>query len=205
VQGDISARTTAAMQHQCSVLAREVRQLKVLYDEHAGLQDRFLTTGCLVPALAAELGVIGLAGRASAQKWDLRIDAPCAPYDALDVQIALRSEGDVAARVAVRFAEIFESLRLIEQILTRLPSGSFHAPLPPIHNEAVVWGRIEGWRGEVFIALQIQADGRLRFCHCVDPSWANWPALEHAIMGNIVPDFPLINKSFNLSYSGCDL
>ncbi|MHB8354992.1 MAG: Ni,Fe-hydrogenase III large subunit, partial [Burkholderiales bacterium] len=81
----------------------------------------------------------------------------------------------------------------------------------PLHLPAQTrWGagRVEGWRGEIFVALELKdADGEahLRHCHCHDPSWQNWPVLEHAIMGNIVPDFPLINKSFNLSYSGHDL
>jgi Ni,Fe-hydrogenase III large subunit len=66
-------------------------------------------------------------------------------------------------------------------------------------------GWIEGWRGEVFVALELSADAGIRRCHCHDPSWQNWPVLEHAVIGNIVPDFPLINKSFNLSYSGHDL
>ena len=66
-------------------------------------------------------------------------------------------------------------------------------------------GWIEGWRGEVLVALELGAEGAIRRCHCHDPSWQNWPVLEHAVIGNIVPDFPLINKSFNLSYSGHDL
>jgi Ni,Fe-hydrogenase III large subunit len=66
-------------------------------------------------------------------------------------------------------------------------------------------GLIEGWRGPVFIALEVDPDGMIHRCHPHDPSWQNWPVLEHAIIGNIVPDFPLINKSFNLSYSGHDL
>ena len=70
-------------------------------------------------------------------------------------------------------------------------------------DTAIGW--IEGWRGEVFVALELGDDGGIRRCHCHDPSWQNWPVLEHAVIGNIVPDFPLINKSFNLSYSGQDL
>jgi Ni,Fe-hydrogenase III large subunit len=74
---------------------------------------------------------------------------------------------------------------------------------PPAGATAV--GAIEGWRGPVIVALTAGEDGGIRRCHPHDPSWQNWPALEHAIIGNIVPDFPLINKSFNLSYSGHDL
>ena len=74
--------------------------------------------------------------------------------------------------------------------------------VPPADVSAI--GLIEGWRGPVFVALETAPEGRIRRCHVHDPSWQNWPVLEHAIIGNIVPDFPLINKSFNLSYSGHD-
>ncbi|HXF44619.1 MAG TPA: Ni,Fe-hydrogenase III large subunit, partial [Burkholderiaceae bacterium] len=77
--------------------------------------------------------------------------------------------------------------------------------LPRADGEGFGFGWIEGWRGDVLVALECEADGRVRRCHCHDPSWQNWPLLEHAVIGNIVPDFPLINKSFNLSYSGQDL
>ena len=66
-------------------------------------------------------------------------------------------------------------------------------------------GWVEGWRGDIFVALETAAGDAIARCHCHDPSWQNWPALEHAIIGNIVPDFPLINKSFNLNYAGHDL
>jgi Ni,Fe-hydrogenase III large subunit len=96
-------------------------------------------------------------------------------------------------------------LRLIRAICDGLPAGPAHtAPAAPL-DAAVGLGRVEGWRGEVLVALELRAGGAIGRCHCHDPSWQNWPALEHAVIGNIVPDFPLINKSFNLSYSGQDL
>ena len=113
--------------------------------------------------------------------------------------------GDVASRIVVRFEEIFESLRLQRRILSSLPSGEAKIELPEPVEGAFGVGWVEGWRGEVFVALEAGARGRVRRCHPHDPSWQNWPALEHAVLGNIVPDFPLINKSFNLSYSGADL
>jgi Ni,Fe-hydrogenase III large subunit len=127
------------------------------------------------------------------------------PYDALNVRIATQDRGDVAARVAVRFDELAESLRLISDVVQRLPSGETQRPLPPVAGDARGIGWIEGWRGDVLVAVEADAANRLRRCHCHDPSWQNWPLLEHAVIGNIVPDFPLINKSFNLSYSGQDL
>jgi Ni,Fe-hydrogenase III large subunit len=120
------------------------------------------------------------------------------------VRIATQPNGDVAARVNVRFDEIFESLRLIRAICAGLPGGASRSACAVPQTAACGAGAVEGWRGEVFVALEL-AGGRIRRCHAHDPSWQNWPVLEHAVIGNIVPDFPLINKSFNLSYSGHDL
>jgi Ni,Fe-hydrogenase III large subunit len=195
----------ARMHEQCDSTEREVRLLQGIYDEHAGLQDRLRTTGRVTPALARQLGLAGLAGRASGQAADLRCDHPWSPYDQLKPVIALSQEGDVAARAAVRFVEVFESLRLLRALGGGLPTGTIRADLAPPAAAAFGAGWVEGWRGEVLVALELGADGRIRRCHCHDPSWQNWPVLEHAVIGNIVPDFPLINKSFNLSYSGHDL
>jgi Ni,Fe-hydrogenase III large subunit/Ni,Fe-hydrogenase III component G len=204
VATDLGAAACTRLRTQIEVMAGEVDALKRIYDDHAGLQDRLVTTGRVTPALAATLGLTGLAGRASGQASDLRADFPWAPYDGLAVVACTHTNGDVAARVAMRFAEIFESLRLIEALLARLPKGDIHAPVAA-RPDASGAGWVEGWRGEVFVALETDGAGRIARCHCHDPSWQNWPVLEHAVIGNIVPDFPLINKSFNLSYSGQDL
>ena len=119
--------------------------------------------------------------------------------------MATQRNGDVAARVTVRFDETLESLRLIRKICANLPAGATRAELAAPAVATLGAGWVEGWRGEVLVALETGADGRTVRCHCHDPSWQNWPVLEHAVIGNIVPDFPLINKSFNLSYSGHDL
>ena len=205
VARDVTPEGTALMQREMDALEKTVTLLKSVYDEHAGLQDRFINCGRVAPELAARLGLIGVAGRASAQSWDLRVEYPCLPYTELDVRMATHRNGDVAARVTVRFEEIFESLRLCRLILGMLPAGDIAAEVPAATAGAFGVGWVEGWRGEVFIALEAGSDNRIRRCHPHDPSWQNWPVLEHAVIGNIVPDFPLINKSFNLSYSGHDL
>ncbi|MCC7460867.1 MAG: Ni,Fe-hydrogenase III large subunit [Gammaproteobacteria bacterium] len=209
VPGGVSADPGAAgirSLDQCiAALDPQVRRLRAVYDDHAGVRDRFAGTGCVPPALARQLGLTGLAGRASGVAHDLRIDLPCAPYTALGVQRALSEEGDVAARVAVRFDEVVESCRLVRAILAGLPAGAYAvAPARPASGARGV-GLVEGWRGPVLVALEAGPEGTIRRCHPHDPSWQNWPVLEHAIIGNIVADFPLINKSFNLSYSGHDL
>ena len=208
VAGDIDRAHIDRLCRQCDAIESEVHTLRAIYDEHAGLQDRFLTTGRVTPVLAAQLGLTGLAGRASGQSLDLRCDRPSPPYDLLQVKMATQSNGDVAARVAVRFSEVFESLRLMRLMLADLPAGQCHQQVGLPDHPSLGAGWVEGWRGEIFVALELDgAAGQHRIlrCHFHDPSWQNWPVLEHAIIGNIVPDFPLINKSFNLSYSGHDL
>jgi Ni,Fe-hydrogenase III large subunit/Ni,Fe-hydrogenase III component G len=205
VARDLAPVHAAAMRDECTRLEGEIRAVRDIYDDHAGLQDRFRTCGRVTPALAAALGLTGMAGRASGQARDLRCDFPAAPYDTLGVRKVTMDEGDVAARVSVRFDEALESLRLIRGIVDDLPEGEIHAGLPDVPAFKLGLGFVEGWRGPVFIALESGPDGTIRRCHPHDPSWSNWPVLEHAVIGNIVPDFPLINKSFNLSYSGHDL
>jgi len=86
-----------------------------------------------------------------------------------------------------------------------MPDGPIGVPLGAVGSDRLAVGGVEGWRGPVFVGLRASREGNLLRCHPHDPSWHNWPVMEHAIIDNIVPDFPLINKSFNLSYSGHDL
>lgn len=205
---DLQPAQIAPMLRQCDAVEVEVRRLAGIFEEHAGLQDRFLTTGRVTPALAARLGLTGLAGRASSQAWDLRCDHPFVPYTDLHVTMAIRQNGDVAARVAVRLDEVLESLRLIREMVAHMPSGPLCSGVVLGDAPSKGAGWVEGWRGELFVALELAGvaqSHRILRCHLHDPSWQNWPVLEHAVMGNIVADFPLINKSFNLSYSGQDL
>lgn len=118
--------------------------------------------------------------------------------------MASHLNGDVAARVIVRFEEIFESLRLIRALCVKRLEGATHVALEGRAFGRFGAGWVEGWRGDVLVAMELDEAGNIRCCHGHDPSWQNWPLLEHAVIGNIVPDFPLINKSFNLSYAGHD-
>jgi Ni,Fe-hydrogenase III large subunit len=186
-------------------IAREVETLRVIYDEHSGLRDRFVGAGVVTPALAARLGLTGLAGRASGQGFDLRSDLPWDPYGELVPKKVVRTQGDVAARAAVRFDEVTESISLVRQVVQQLPEGGHRQPMAAAAKGSSGLGLIEGWRGPVLVFLEAGDAGKILRCHPHDPSWQNWPVLEHAIIDNIVPDFPLINKSFNLSYSGHDL
>lgn len=202
---DVTPPVVSAIVEQCGQIEQQVRAMQRIYDEQSGLQDRLAGTGRLAADVAEHFCVYGLVGRASGRAMDVRVDYPHAPYRQVPARAVGDTRGDVAGRVAVRFNEIYESLRLIRALTDSLPAGEIH--LPAAHHGAASCGIgwIEGWRGGVLVALQTDAAGRIASCHCHDPSWQSWPALEHAIIGNIVADFPLINKSFNLNYAGHDL
>ncbi len=204
---DIDAAGIDLLLKQCLEVESEVQNLKVIYAEHSGLQDRYFTLGSVPPKLAKELGLCGMAGRASDQAHDARVDQALFPsaYAQIKVRKITHKTGDAASRVFVRFEEIFESIRLLREIVGGLPSDNISTPLADNYADGFGAGWVEGWRGPIFVGLEVSQDGKIIRCHCHDPSWQNWPVLQHAIIGDIVPDFPLINKSFNLSYSGHDL
>jgi Ni,Fe-hydrogenase III large subunit len=187
-------------------LRRQFPELIELYDNTASLQDRTVGTGVVAAALAAEFAAPGYVGRASGRSFDARVCLPYAPYDVAPIQIVVRPEGDVDARVWVRIREIQHSVGWLEAALTSLPPGPVRlsvitTPAAAVEGSALV----EGFRGDILAYARIGPGGRIERCHLRDPSWFLWPLLEAAIEGNIVADFPLCNKSFNCSYSGHDL
>ena len=107
-------------------------------------------------------------------------------------------------RLVVRREEVFQSMSIIEQVLEKLPRGQINVAIGELPPDQTALGYVEGWRGEIFHWIRTAPGNRLARCKVKDPSLQNWPALSEAILGNIVPDFPVVNKSFNLSYSGTD-
>jgi len=173
---------------------------------NASLTDRLETTGILHERTAWDHAVMGVVGRASGMDCDLRRDRPFAAYDALPVNVALYRYGDVRARLRVRGDEIHESIRLIRELRGKIPDGPI-ANEPSWSPDPGDWtlSAVEGWRGEILYMVMAGEGGRIHRCKVRDPSFVNWPAIQWAVLGNIIPDFPLINKSFNLSYAGNDL
>jgi Ni,Fe-hydrogenase III large subunit len=184
-------------------IGRRFPELVELYDNTASLQDRTVGTGRLSGELARQFGAGGHVGRASGRAFDARKVPGYPPYDQLDFTMPVLTEGDVNARVWVRIREVEQSMRLIEQILARLPEGGLRAAVPAVAGEGMALA--EAFRGDVLAWLRLAAGGRVLRCHLRDASWFQWPLLEAVIEGNIVADFPLCNKSFNCSYSGHDL
>ena len=165
VSFDLAADTAGALAHCLAQVNSTSRRLQQIYEEHGGLRDRFTGAGQVRPELARRLGMVGLAARASGIGGDLRIDHPCPPYDELRPGTVLRTEGDVAARVAVRFDELFESCRIARSILAGLPGGPVTVPVqtPPAGPLGV--GLIEGWRGPLLVALEPGPGGTIRRCY----------------------------------------
>ena len=151
---DIDPRLVTAMLTQCEQIDVQVRVMQRIYDDQSGLQDRFAGAGILSAKVAGHFGVCGLAARASGRKTDVRVDHPYAPYHEVQVQVVSDDRGDVAARVAVRFNEIYESIRLIRTLLADLPDGHVVTPVEHEGSPSCGVGWIEGWRGDVFVALE---------------------------------------------------
>ena len=201
-----AAAIIGAMAGRCTQLQTLVSGLITVFEASETLEDRLMTTGRLTPDQAALQGAVGYVGKASGQGFDVRQAAPYPPYDALQVKIPTYRAGDVAARARIRADEISISLDLIRELLLRLPAGDLRAAWPATLPDTVEGiGMIEGWRGEIISYIKLDTGGRILRFYPRDPSWLIWPALEQLIQGNIVPDFPVCNKSVNGSYSGQDL
>jgi len=202
---DVPAPAASAMRESAARLATEVAEIVTILEDSESLEDRLMATGRLTPEAAAALGAVGYVGRASGQAFDVRRDAPYAPYDRLEVPVPGYRAGDVAARARIRADEIQISLQLIRRLLESLPAGPHRIEWSGAQGGCEGMGFVEGWRGEILTYVRFGEDGRIARCFPRDPSWLTWPALELMIQDNIVPDFPVCNKSVNGSYSGHDL
>ena len=204
VRYDWDADQLKALAHLVAELKPEFDSLVNLVDGSSSTRDRLDTAGILKPQVASDLGVVGIAGRASGFDHDLRRDFPHAAYDRVNVKVPVYQVGDVQHRLQVRVDEVRESFSLIERFTAKPPAGPLRVEIGELPADRVALGYVEGWRGEIFHWIRAAPGNRLARCKIKDPSLQNWPALSEAILGNIIPDFPVVNKSFNLSYSGTD-
>ncbi|PYQ55107.1 MAG: hydrogenase large subunit [Acidobacteria bacterium] len=187
-------------------LQREFDDLVTLLIDSGNFTDRVDGTGILPRQVARDFGVVGLAARASGLDLDLRRDQPHDAYSGLRFVVPVEEGGDVRARLMMRAREVEQSLAILRHVLENMPEGRVLSALPdalPPSSSALGWA--EGWRGECLHWVQTDGEGHLSRVKVTDPSFKNWQGLAHAVPGNILPDFPVINKSFNLSYSGNDL
>ena len=204
VRYDWNGEQLQALSHAIATLRPECLALFDLIRDSSSTRNRLDGTGVLTPEIARDLGVVGIAGRASGFTHDLRLEFPYEAYPQVRFTVPTYTVGDVFHRVQVRMDEVVQSLSILEQLLAHVPAGPVKVELGEIPAHQTALGYVEGWRGEIFHWVRTLPGNRLGRCKIKDPSLQNWPAVSEAILGNIIPDFPVVNTSFNLSYSGTD-
>jgi Ni,Fe-hydrogenase III large subunit len=202
---DLNSLGEAAIEDELEFVHREFEKIMRIYDDNTSLKDRLYNTGTLKTTAAEEMGLVGFAARACGQPVDARKQWVFAPYDVVIPKTHLLTSGDVHARAWVRIEEFRDSGRMILEIMEKIPMGEVFAPAPKPNKAGAGFSAVEGWRGEILYWLQADPDGRVNRCMVRDPSDVNWLALEQSVKEDMVPDFPLNNKSWNNSYSGNDL
>lgn len=186
-------------------IAADVADIVALALNHSVVHDRFAGTAILTAEQVADLGVVGYAARASGVPIDARRDHPFTDTTA-GLKVVTETGGDVMARFLVRAEEVQTSAALLLQMLDLLGPGEIASSKPTwMAQSASGVGLVEGWRGTIAHRVEVTPAKRISRIKIVDPSFLNWPALPVALVDTIVPDFPLTNKSFNLSYAGNDL
>jgi Ni,Fe-hydrogenase III large subunit/Ni,Fe-hydrogenase III component G len=204
VRRDWNPEQVRLLRTTLDVIEREFRDLVTLVQSSDSTRDRLERTGILRPDKARMLGIVGVGGRASGIDLDVRRDHPYEAYSRFPLRVPVYEGGDVWHRMQVRIDEVKESIGIIRSAAGELPGGPHVAPPQPIPPGRCALSAIEGWRGEIIHWVRTAPGNRLERCKIKDPSVNNWPALVEAVQGNIIADFPVINKSFNLSYSGTD-
>ena len=181
-------------------------ELVEIVQESPGVLDRIRRTGILPRQVAADLAIVGPAARASGMDVDLRRDHPYAAYDKMNFKVPVRTHGDVEDRLWLRVSEVRESCGIIRQSLAALSDnkGPIRVDLEPAAEWASGFGWCESARGANFHWVQLDAERKIYRYFIRSASYPNWPALAVATPGNIIPDFPLINKSFELCYACLD-
>ena len=204
VRRDWSAAQIDLLRATIDIIESEFRDLIALVKSSDSTRDRLERTGILQPEKAKMLGIVGVGGRASGIDLDVRRDHPYAAYSRYSFRVPVYLDGDVLYRMQVRIDEVHESFGIVRAATGDLPAGSHCAPAQPVPPDRCALSAVEGWRGEIMHWVRTGPGNVLERCKIKDPSVNNWPALVEAVQGNIIADFPVINKSFNLSYSGTD-
>jgi Ni,Fe-hydrogenase III large subunit len=205
VKMDLLPQGRDALRAHLHAFEKDFDALITLLIDAGTFTDRVDGTGILPKQAAQDLGIVGMAARASGIDADIRRDHPHDGYEALRFEVPVEEGGDVRARLMIRAREVEQSLLILHQSLDTMPDTPTITALPeqlPGRSSALGW--VEAWRGPCTHWIATDEGGQLTRVKVTDASFQNWPGLAHAVPGNIVPDFPVINKSFNLSYSGND-
>jgi Ni,Fe-hydrogenase III large subunit len=202
---DVEPGTVATLQERLATTMRETREAVGLLWETPTVMERFEGTGVVDPDASEEIGLVGVAARACGRAIDVRHDFPFGIYRFVHIPVMTAHHGDVNSRAFVRWLELQRSAEFVADQLTTLPATPIRVATGALAPDSIVASLTEGWRGEIcHVAI---TDGRGAFARykITDPSFHNWFGLALALRGGQISDFPLCNKSFNLSYCGHDL
>lgn len=202
---DIDNETGRSFQKKLARTDQELREISDLFFDTASVRSRFEHTGILRPETASSLGLVGPVARASDLIRDVRHDYPTGAYCSAFLLPVRFASGDIYARARVREMEILRSLGLISELVNGLSGDSLQKPCESLKPSSLVLSLVEGWRGEIVHLATTNEKGEIDFYKIIDPSFRNWMGLALAMREGQISDFPLVNKSFNLSYAGHDL
>ncbi|HSR18903.1 MAG TPA: NADH-quinone oxidoreductase subunit C [Ignavibacteriaceae bacterium] len=205
VNFDITPEQKVKIVSAINLLKDEVSLAAEVLFTSASVMERFEKTGIIETETAAEIGMVGPAGRASGLSLDIRSDHPFEAFEYFPFhKLTLRS-GDVFARAYIRFIEVQQSIKIINELIENLPEGELNKNIPGLKEDSLVISMTEGWRGEISHVILTDNTGKIKRVTVKDPSFNNWFGLALAVRNEGISDFPLCNKSFNLSYCGFDL
>lgn len=202
---DLEPDRGARMLERLRPVLADTEQAAVWLWDAASVRARFENVGKVFAGQAAEIGLVGLAARACGLVRDVRYDHPAGWHRFAQMPVAVWPDGDVFARARVRWLEIQRSGKFLEEQLAAPPEGGVRIEPGPLAGDTLAVALTEGWRGEVCHVALTDAGGRFRRYKIVDPSFHNWTGMVLALRGQAISDFPICNKSFNLSYCGFDL
>jgi Ni,Fe-hydrogenase III large subunit len=205
VHFDLDAGQIASLLQRLEAVERDTRGAIELFFDTPSVLARLEGTGRVTVDAAEGLGLVGMAARACGLVIDARLHHPLGAYAGVFDHAVIEEDGDVYARANVRRREIYDALAWIRSTLRRLPASPLAVGLPALAPESLAISLTEGWRGEVVHVALTDARGCFERYKIVDPSFRNWNGLALALRGEQISDFPLCNKSFNLSYCGFDL
>jgi Ni,Fe-hydrogenase III large subunit len=202
---DITPAMVDDLRSRLDRLAAELAPVATLLFQNASVQSRLEGVGAVPREKCHEFGFVGPVARACDVRRDVRHDHPYGIFRFAHIPVSTTWAGDVLARSLVRWLEIQRSLEFVQDQLAQLPRGEVLVDCGPLHPGEIAVALTEGWRGEIAHIVITDERGAIRRHKVIDPSFRNWTALALALPGNQISDFPLCNKSFNLSYAGHDL
>jgi Ni,Fe-hydrogenase III large subunit len=205
VQFDLDAPLVTTCRTRLARLAEEAEPVARKFFSNASVQARLEGVGVVPRALCREMGFVGPVARSREIPRDVRHDHPWGVFRFAHIPVSTTWAGDVFARAYLRWLEVQRSLPFLEEQVAALPRGPIQVPLGQLRPAELGVALVEGWRGEIVHTVVTDDAGGIRRYKVTDPSFHNWDALAAAMPGNQISDFPLCNKSFNLSYAGHDL